>query len=527
MSDVDTVRIPGSLRWRGRIEPMDGKAETFRHTLRSSLVTGGASVATVLLGMARTKVLALWVGVGGVGVFGALNSLVVLVGGIATTAITSTAVREIAESHQKNDVHRMAHLWRVVFWLALVLGIVGTVILAGAASSLALATFGTDRFAWDIRIIATAVFLSALGAGKMAVIQGLRQIAMLARVNIVGAGVGTVLTIIAIWAYRERGIAVSIVLVAAATAAAAWWYSDKVRAQGALPSHEVCADVYRLLRLSAAFVVASVATAASAYAVRVLIISKLGIEAAGFYQAAWTVAGVYVGFVLAAMAADYYPRLAMIASDDSATNRAVNEQTEAALLMALPGVVATITLAPFIIRLLYSNSFLPATDILRWQALGVLGRVISWPVSYVLLARGHAVRFVIAELIANILHAGFAWMGIVIVGLAGAGMAFAGMYIVYTVILFVAVNAICRLRWTAACWRLVSISIVLSIVVFLLASSGARNRVCLFIGVGICIATASICLQRLMDRSGFRGIGDLARLLGNQARRILTSLWSR
>lgn len=501
---------------------MDSKAETFRHTLRSSLVTGGASVATVLLGMARTKVLAMWVGVGGVGVFGALNSLVVLVGGIATTAITSTAVREIAESHQQNDMQRMSHLRRVVFWLALVLGIGGAAILAISAASVAYATFGTHRFAWDIRIIATAVFLSALGAGKMAVIQGLRKIAMLARVNVVGAGVGTVLTILAIWAYRERGIAISIVLVAAATAAAAWWYSDKVRVEAASQSNEVCADVYRLLRLSAAFVVASVATAASAYVVRVLIISKLGIEAAGFYQAAWTVAGVYVGFVLAAMAADYYPRLAMIATDDLATDRAVNEQTEAALLMALPGVVATITLAPLIIRLLYSSSFLPATDILRWQALGVLGRVISWPISYVLLARGHAVRFVIAELIANILHACFAWVGIVAAGLIGAGMAFAGMYIVYTIVLIIFVRPICRLRWTAGCCRLVSISVILGIAVFLLTSIGASSRVCLFIGIAICIATASICIQRLMNRSGFRGLGDLAWLFGQQVRRFLT-----
>ncbi len=47
----------------------------------------------------------------------------------------------------------------------------------------------------------------------------------------------------------------------------------------------------------------------AAYAVRIIITRKVGLDAAGFYQSAWTLGGLYVGFILQAMGADFYPRL--------------------------------------------------------------------------------------------------------------------------------------------------------------------------------------------------------------------------
>ena len=119
-----------------------------------------------------------------------------------------------------------------------------------------------------------------------------------------------------------------------------------------------------------------------------MVIRQMGLDAAGLYQAAFALSSVYVGFVLGAMGADYYPRLTAVSADNKKVNRLVNEQTEVSLLLALPGILGTLTFATWVIHLLYSAQFEPAVDILRWQILGVLGRVVSWPVGFVLLAKG-------------------------------------------------------------------------------------------------------------------------------------------
>ena len=46
-----------------------------------------------------------------------------------------------------------------------------------------------------------------------------------------------------------------------------------------------------------------------AYVVRITVLRKVGIEATGLYQSAWTLGGLYVAFILQAMGADFYPRL--------------------------------------------------------------------------------------------------------------------------------------------------------------------------------------------------------------------------
>ena len=43
--------------------------------------------------------------------------------------------------------------------------------------------------------------------------------------------------------------------------------------------------------------------------IRVDVGNVLGIHAVGQFQASWTISQQYIDFILAAMAADYYPRL--------------------------------------------------------------------------------------------------------------------------------------------------------------------------------------------------------------------------
>ena len=73
-----------------------------------------------------------------------------------------------------------------------------------------------------------------------------------------------------------------------------------------------------------------------------------------------------MGFILQAMAADFYPRLTSSAGDNTACNRLVNEQTLVGLLLAGPGVLATLTFAPLVISLFYTAKFGAAVGILRW-----------------------------------------------------------------------------------------------------------------------------------------------------------------
>ena len=104
----------------------------------------------------------------------------------------------------------------------------------------------------------------------------------------------------------------------------------------------------------------------------------------GIYQAAIGLSSIYVGFILDAMGKDYYPSLTAIAQDNGKYTSLINHQMEIGLLIAMPGILATMTFAPLVISIFYSTKFMLAVKILRWQILGILLQTINWPMGFLI-----------------------------------------------------------------------------------------------------------------------------------------------
>jgi PST family polysaccharide transporter len=198
----------------------------------------------------------------------------------------------------------------------------------------------------------------------------------------------------------------------------------------------------------------------------VFIVRHLGFEAAGIYQAATALSTLYCGFIVTAMGADLLPRLSSVAASDETSNRLVNEQIEVGMLLALPGICATLTLAPAIVAVLYSGQFGLAADVLRWQILGVFLRVASWPMGYLLLARRQARLYFWTELSYNALHAGLIWLCVRIWGLPGTGIAFLGVYVYYSLLMSVVSRRLTGLAWSASTRRRGAAAVPILAIVF-------------------------------------------------------------
>ena len=216
----------------------------------------------------------------------------------------------------------------------------------------------------------------------------MRRIADLAKMGVLGAFFGTVISIPVVYFLREKGVVPSIVGVAAMTIITSWWYSRKVKIHPSMNVSQVGQEAAALLKLGFAFMSSGLMTLGVAYAVRIILLRRVGFEATGLYQSAWTLGGLYVGIILQAMGADFYPRLTARANDNTACNRLVNEQARVGLLLAGPGVIATLTFAPLVMALFYSAKFGAAVGVLRWICLGATLQVITWPMGFIIVAKG-------------------------------------------------------------------------------------------------------------------------------------------
>lgn len=144
----------------------------------------------------------------------------------------------------------------------------------------------------------------------------------------------------------------------------------------------------------------------------------------------------YIGFILTAMAADYYPRLTAAMRDPREAVQRVNGQAEVALLLAGPVLVGTVALAPWIVQLLYSTDFVAAAALLRWQIAGDLIKIASWPLGFTLLAAGRGRAFMLTEALGAGVLVGVTAILLPRAGLLAPGMGYVATYLVYLVVVF-------------------------------------------------------------------------------------------
>lgn len=431
--------------------PRTQGSSTYIEILRSSAVVGGSSAINMAIGLVRTKAMAMMLGPAGFGLMAAFSTVADLARTFAELGINSSGVRQIAGSAATGDLQRIARTVYVLRRTAVVLGILGALLLAVFAKPVALLTFGDDEHASAVALLSIAVFLRLVSDGQSALLQGMRRIGDLARLGVLGSLLGTVVGVALVYWLHEEGVALSLVAMAAMSLIVSWWYSRKVQiVRPTLSLLQMTQEASALLRLGLAFMSSALLTMGAAYVVRIILIRDQGLPAAGLYQAAWTVGGIYVTFILQAMSTDFYPRLVAAANDDLECNRIVNEQAQVSLLLAGAGVLATLTFAPWAIGLLYSGDFSGATEVLRWICLGMALRIVTWPLGFILVAKGRQMLFVGTDLAWGVVNVFLTWYCVRRFGLAGAGIAFFASYVFHLLVVYPICRRLTGFRWTTA-----------------------------------------------------------------------------
>jgi PST family polysaccharide transporter len=132
----------------------------------------------------------------------------------------------------------------------------------------------------------------------------------------------------------------------------------------------------------------------------------------------------------------------------------MNEQAEVALLLAGPGVAATLTFAPLVINIFYSTKFGPTVELLRWNCFGLLLQVATWPLATLQLAQGKAWLFFWTQSAANAGYVLLTWAGIKLWGLNGAAAGFCGMIVIQAILSCVVARKLSGFEWAPINLRL-------------------------------------------------------------------------
>jgi PST family polysaccharide transporter len=253
----------------------------------------------------------------------------------------------------------------------------------------------------------------------------------------------------------------------------------------------------QLLTLGATFMIVTAVGSAVLVVIRTLVIRQYGLEAAGLYQAAYSISALNASLVLSAMATDYFPRLSAVQEDRSKTVGMINQQLHSALLLASPILIGMLALAPLLLRILYSGAFTAGAELLRWQLTGELFKLPGWALAFLLLARADKSLYLFVEGTFVVAYGVGTLLLLPVAGIAGAGFAYGAAYLIYSLLLI----AVCARRHGAklTVQNQLHLGLVGAILIALSLLGGFAPRISALAGTVIAAGFGAYTLRHLYE----------------------------
>ena len=266
------------------------------------------------------------------------------------------------------------------------------------------------------------------------VLQGMRKLKSLAKSTAIGSTVGLVVSIPLYYWLGVKGIVPTLILNSLTMLLLSWFFSKNVELERVrVTNYETIQYGKSMMKMGLAMSVSAILATLTSYLLRGFIRYEGDTEQVGLFTAGFIIVNSYVGMVFNAMATDYYPRLSAVNQNNEQCRKIINQQGEIAILIIAPILVSCLILMPFIVKVIYSENFLPATDYILWSVLGMMFKTFSWVIAFCFLAKAESKLYIINETITNIYSLIFSIVGYHFYGLAGTGVAFFLTYFFYSI----------------------------------------------------------------------------------------------
>ena len=411
---------------------------------------GGVQVMGILCSIIRTKLVAMWIGPVGIGLFGLFNNALEMISTGTNLGIRSSSVKDISQTMVMRDHGLVARMVAVVRRWSLWLGLAGALLTLSLAPLLSQVTFGDTTHIWGFVALSAAVLLQALTNGEYAVLQGTARLKRLASVTLWGTIVGLAVSIPMFYLLRERSILPSIIAYAAALAAFAWLFRNRDYPPVDVSRREAFDMGKGFVKLGIYMTLGNFATILASYAFNAWLNVNAGTEQVGFYQAGYTLINKYTGLILTALGMEYYPRLAKVADSRIRLRAFVSQEINVAIAVMAPVVALFILLREVIVWLLYTPEFNVILTFVSWGMIGTVLRTLSWCLAFTILAKGDGKTYLWTEAASAVINLVLNILFYRMWGLTGLGIAFLVSYVLYTLIIAIVYFRIYHLTITRA-----------------------------------------------------------------------------
>lgn len=407
-------------------------------------MTGLLTLLRMAMGFVIAKVVAVYTGPTGMAMLGQVQSMVSSLNGVINAPTGAGVVRFTAEHHEKGFA-ACAPWWQAsLYWVAIITCFalpIGLLFSTQIASWL----LHDPALAWIVIVTVSVLPFSALGTLCNSVINGQQQYRRYVGLGMLSTLISSTVMVSLVIAENIEGALLAASMQSALIGLVMlvanlrqpwmkltyWWGGQDKAARKAILG-------YMLMALTSALTVPI-----SLILVRNILISQVGWDSTGHWQAVWKISEVYLGVITMALSTYYLPRLASLKGVD-----AIVSEIHKTAWVVLP-IVIVLALGVYLLRdvaiwLLFTEEFKPARDLFAIQLCGDVMKIASWLYAYPMLSRGATKWFVSTEIIYCCMFVAFSYLFIYLAGLKGVTIAYFVNYTIYFTFMFFNVKRFSR-----------------------------------------------------------------------------------
>jgi PST family polysaccharide transporter len=383
-------------------------------------------------GFVSSKIVAMLTGPAGVAIIGAFSNFISIVLIFANGAINTGVVKYTAEYDGDDDQLKslFSTSLKISVYCSVAIGLL-LILLAPYCSEWLLTT---NIYTNVIRVLGITIVLYSLNTLLISILNGKGQIKSYTIVNAAGSIIGLIMTVVLVYFYKVQGALYSLVLtpsivffVTASLIIKTQWFKWDYFKQAFN-----IAIGKKLSHFSLMALVSAITVPVSEIILRNMVIAKVSINSAGYWQGMMKVSDGYLLLITTSLSIYYLPKLSSLK-----TTAELRKEIFSGYKIILPAVLVSCSAIYFlrflIIRILYTSDFLQMESLFIWQLAGDFLKISAWVLAYLMLAKAMTKAFIFTEILFNVSYVGLGYIFLNIFHLQGVTMAFAANYFIYLV----------------------------------------------------------------------------------------------
>ena len=149
------------------------EASSYRSIFKATSLFGGVQVYQILIGIIKSKFIAILLGPEGIGLMGLYTSATELIKQFSSLGLSQSAVRDVSEANGKGDAHQVSLKITVLQKLVWITGLLGMILVILLSPVLSKVTFGNYDYTLPLIILSCTLLFDQLCSGQKVVLQGL------------------------------------------------------------------------------------------------------------------------------------------------------------------------------------------------------------------------------------------------------------------------------------------------------------------------------------------------------------------